>query len=246
MCPTQKNFLETPSTCLPLFNSYAPLHKFCACLFIIESSTWTSDHSGAFMSAQEHLWELRSIQETSWALMKMVPWYHEYSWVFLSAHKPRSWEHMSSYESSWVLMALWHHSQEYSWLVMAAHGCLCLIMSDWECSWLLMSTHDSSWVLMSTHDRPFTRPDFRDFVPNSGQLAIMSLFCPEFWIFGQKIRTIYGFIKGKVFYSWFRTSDECLLHYSEVALLVIVLLLFKPAGRKYKLTRNVFRSAEIC
>ena len=115
----------------------------------------TLDHSGAFMSAQEHLWELRSIQETSWALMKMVPCYHEYSWVFLSAHKPCSWEHMSSYESSWVLMALWHHSQEYSWLVMAAHGCLCLIMSDWECSQLLISTHDSSWALMSRHDNPW-------------------------------------------------------------------------------------------
>ena len=28
---TQKNFLKTPSMCLSLFNSYAPMHKFCAC-----------------------------------------------------------------------------------------------------------------------------------------------------------------------------------------------------------------------
>ena len=131
------------------------MHESCLFVYYWNKHLNTLDNSGAFMSAQEHLWELRSIQETSWALMKMVPWYHEYSWVFLSAHKPRSWEHMSSYESSWVLMALWHHAQEYSWLVMAAHGCLCLIMSDWECSRLLISTHDSSWALMSRHDNPW-------------------------------------------------------------------------------------------
>ena len=74
--------------------------------------------------------------------MNMVPWYHEYSWVFLSAHKPHSWEHRSSHESSWVLMALWHHAQEYSWLILAAHGCLFMIMSACECSRLLiMSRH---------------------------------------------------------------------------------------------------------
>ena len=29
--PTQKNFLENPSMCMPLFNPYAPMHKFCTC-----------------------------------------------------------------------------------------------------------------------------------------------------------------------------------------------------------------------
>ena len=28
--PTQKNFLENPSMCMPLFNPYPPMHKFCA------------------------------------------------------------------------------------------------------------------------------------------------------------------------------------------------------------------------
>ena len=36
--PPQKNFLETPSICLPLFNPYADMHKFCACV-------WTNDFS---------------------------------------------------------------------------------------------------------------------------------------------------------------------------------------------------------
>ena len=84
--------------------------------------------------------------------MNMVPWYHNYSWVFLSAHKPRSWEHMSSHKSSWVLMVLWHHAQEYSWLILAAHGCLCMIMSACECSQLLISKHDSSWAGITIHE----------------------------------------------------------------------------------------------
>ena len=36
--------------------------------------------------------------------------------------------------------------------------------------------------------RPFTRPEFRDNVPNSGHLAKMSLFCPEFRVFWAKNR----------------------------------------------------------
>ena len=32
--------------------------------------------------------------------------------------------------------------------------------------------------------RPFTRLDFQDIVPNSGQLTKLSLFCPEFWLYG--------------------------------------------------------------
>ena len=32
MFRTQNNFLENTSMWLPLFNPYAPMHKFCACL----------------------------------------------------------------------------------------------------------------------------------------------------------------------------------------------------------------------
>ena len=41
--------------------------------------------------------------------------------------------------------------------------------------------------------RPFSRPEFRDNVPNSGHLAKMSLFCPEFRVFWTKNRDISDF-----------------------------------------------------
>ena len=41
--------------------------------------------------------------------------------------------------------------------------------------------------------RPFSRPEFRDNVPNSGHLAKMSLFCPEFRVFWAKNRDISDF-----------------------------------------------------
>ena len=41
--------------------------------------------------------------------------------------------------------------------------------------------------------RAFSRPEFRDNVPNSGHLAKMSLFCPEFRVFWAKNRDISDF-----------------------------------------------------
>ena len=109
--------------------------------------------------------------EHNQALMSMVLWCHERSWVLMSAHSlmvPCSWLLLSSHECSllhgaklrsvhgcsWVI----NGNQEHSWLLLAAYECSLGLMGAHEGSGLLISsTHEKPWAwrhgAMSTHGR---------------------------------------------------------------------------------------------
>ena len=127
-------------------------------------------HSWPVMSAHELPKALVCAHEYPGALMSMVLWCHECSWVLMSAHSlvaPCSQlllcsdecsllhgtKLMSAHGCSWVF----NGNQEHSWLLLAAHECSKVLMDAHECSWLLISsTHEKPWAwcygTMSTHE----------------------------------------------------------------------------------------------
>ena len=79
------------------------------------------------------------------ALMSMVLWCHECSWVLMSAHSlvaPCSQLLLCSDECS-----LLHGTK-----LMSAHGCSWVFNGNQEHSWLLLAAYEYLWVLMSAHD----------------------------------------------------------------------------------------------
>ena len=129
-------------------------------------------------STHDLSWALRSSQKSSCmlthvhpqALVSMVLWCYEHSWVLMSAQSlmaPCSWLLLSSHECSLLygakLMSVYgcswvfNGNQEHSWLLLAAYECSWGLLGAYECSWLLISsTHEKPWAwchgAMSTHE----------------------------------------------------------------------------------------------
>ena len=87
--------------------------------------------SKALICAHEHLW----------ALISMVLWHNERSWVLMSAHGP--WRHAHDY--FWILMSAYCSMASSSWVFMDSLNCF---------SWAIMGTHEHPLALMVTNKHP--------------------------------------------------------------------------------------------
>ena len=97
------------------------------------------------MSAHELPKALVCAHEYPGALMSMVLWCHECSWVLMSAHSlvaPCSQLLLCSDECS-----LLHGTK-----LMSAHGCSWVFNGNQEHSWLLMAAYECSWGLLGIHE----------------------------------------------------------------------------------------------
>ena len=91
------------------------------------------------------------------ALMRMVPWCHERSWVLMSALSLMA-------PCSWLLLCSHYWSLLHGTKLMSAHGCSWVLngnekyswppLAGFECSWVVLGAHECSWLLISsTHEK---------------------------------------------------------------------------------------------